>query len=185
MLVSASKGVISGSISFTGKSSHSGYPELGEDANAKLLRTATKLLALELGSDPALGIGTINIGYINGGIASNVVSESAELKFSIRTVKDTQSIYHEIEGIVKVEQGLARIGVLEPLILKTVPDFKTCIVSYACDIPHFLPIGAEALMYGPGSITRAHTDFEYIIAAEIEEALEGYQKIYWKLTDLL
>jgi len=68
-------------------------------------------------------------------------------------------------------------GSSEPIILHTVPGFKTGPVAYGTDVPYLVKSGAKCLLFGPGTIEVAHTDFESVEFSQLECALEGYKKI--------
>ncbi len=184
-VASGHKGFISVDIEFKGRSAHSGYPECGIDANAKLIRTATRLLAADFGSDRILGKSTVHCGQISGGIAGNVISPSAALSCSVRTVSSNEEALAKVQELC-TEAAEVKLTYDCPAVpLRTVPGLPSAPVSFATDIPNFAPLGAQALLFGPGSILVAHTDDESISTDEIESALEGYQRIFDHLRDEL
>jgi acetylornithine deacetylase len=85
-LIAAQKGVLAGKIAITGKACHSGYPDLGVDANGLLLELGHALRSISFGEHPIYGRSTLNIGTIQGGSAGNIVSPSSELSFWLRAV---------------------------------------------------------------------------------------------------
>lgn len=88
-LASGHKGFTSFIIRATGKAGHSGYPWLGENANSMLLPALLALEGLPLPSSEKYGNSTLNIGRIEGGVAANVIAESAEAEISIRIADGT------------------------------------------------------------------------------------------------
>lgn len=177
LLMQAHKGGLGIDITFSGSACHSGYPELGDDANAKLVRLATRLLAEDFGTCPKLGKATINLGLLEGGTQANVVSPRACLSILLRTVKRNESALARIQALAREALTLDVTYNLDPVDLLTVPGFATGVASYCTDIPFFAPLGAQALLYGPGSIHRAHTDFEFITLQEIDSAMSGYHRL--------
>lgn len=172
------KGLLSFNVSFSGQNAHSGYPELGDDANAKLIKVANRLLDTNFGHNTMLGSATLNLGKICGGSASNIVSDNAEISGMLRVVNSAE------EAKAKVEKAVGNAGKVnfiicrDPVDLVTVPGINTYRAAYFTDIPYLMEIGAEALMYGPGSIECAHTDNEYLSFQDIEHALADYEKIF-------
>lgn len=88
-LVSGHKGISILTIKATGKAGHSGYPWLGENAISILIPALLALEKLPLPSSKKYGNSTLNIGKIEGGVASNVIPESAEAVISIRIADGT------------------------------------------------------------------------------------------------
>jgi acetylornithine deacetylase len=186
-LVSATKGAVRFSVKFQGKSAHSGYPELGVDANAKLLKFLYKLQEIDFGSDDVLGSATLNIGYIQAGLDAGVISDSAIAEFVIRTVSDNN---FAIEKVQNIFQELKVTGELKILFnssstkLLTLSGFETEVVSFATDIPNFSKLNAQCLLYGPGDIAVAHSDNECLAISEIEKAIKDYSQIYQLLSEV-
>ena len=83
-LASGHKGILFFHIKAQGKAAHSGYPWLGENANARLIPALAALLKTELPSSRKYGNSTLNIGRMGGGVAANVIPESATADVSIR-----------------------------------------------------------------------------------------------------
>jgi acetylornithine deacetylase len=83
-LASGHKGLLDFTLSAQGKASHSGYPDLGINANSLLLPALVALDKLVLPSSEALGNSTLNIGRIEGGVAANVIPAFAQAHGSVR-----------------------------------------------------------------------------------------------------
>lgn len=181
-MIRAHKGGLGGTISFAGRSCHSGYPELGEDANLKLLRCAQTLTQLSYGDDPEMGVATLNLGTLQGGVADNVVSPQARLGFLVRTVKPNAEARSALQKAVEPYGRLEFTYDSEPARMFTLPSCPTRVASFCTDIPNFSELGTECALYGPGAIERAHTDGEFVTRTELGEAVRGYGKIYSFLT---
>jgi len=177
-LISAHKGGVTFDIQTSGKSVHSGYPERGVDANASLIEIASELQKIDFGFDEVLGRATVNLGRIEAGVASNVISSSGFISGVVRTVTDNAQVIEKISEVVRGRASLNIIGDAPKVVMKTLPGFETDVVSYCTDIPFLQPIAPEFLLYGPGSIFNAHTDHEYILISELNRAVDDYQKIY-------
>lgn len=180
-LVTGHKGVVVAKLSFTGRAAHSGYPELGEDANARLIAICHELLETDFGESETFGRATINLGLIQGGTAVNVISPEGSVRLAIRTVTANSKVIEKLRAVVGDSATVEILSSSEPVQLKVVEGFRTKPVSYGTDIPSLLASGAQCLLYGPGTITVAHTDGERVALSELEEAFDGYQSIYHAL----
>lgn len=83
-LASGHKGSMGLVITARGKAGHSGYPELGRNANSMLIRALYKLDGAKLPWSEKYGNTTLNIGRMEGGVASNVIAEEATAQVMIR-----------------------------------------------------------------------------------------------------
>lgn len=153
-----------------GRAAHSSFPEIGESAIDKLIDALIELRAIDLPADSVLGKTHYTIGLINGGIAPNVVSPSAEAEVMFRTVGDAAEIRRAVQ---RLERRVRIDEILEvPLVrLVTVPGIDTAVFPYTTDIP-FLDRWGQPLLFGPGSVHVAHTSEEFIEIAELERAVD-------------
>ncbi|KAH3678524.1 hypothetical protein WICMUC_001541 [Wickerhamomyces mucosus] len=185
------KGVYHFDISIKGKASHSGYPQLGIDANQKLIDTLHKISHADFPTDELLGITTVNNGLIEGGDASNIVSPHADAKILIRVAKDTASVRQTIRNIIAEENKqyhnieIEDLQFKEPVYLDyDVPGFETTILAYFTDIPNLTKDDIKSrYLYGPGSITNAHTPDEHITLGDLKKGVEGYKDLVTYLLD--
>lgn len=83
-LASGHKGNVGLRIKARGKAGHSGYPELGRNANSMLVKALYALDRVELPWSEKYGNTTLNIGRMEGGVAGNVIAEEAEAQLQIR-----------------------------------------------------------------------------------------------------
>ncbi len=83
-LASGHKGNLGFVIKAEGKAAHSGYPWLGVNANSLLIPALAELDKLKLLSSTKYGNSTVNIGRMEGGVAGNVVAETASAEIQIR-----------------------------------------------------------------------------------------------------
>ena len=175
----ATRGILRLKLRTTGRAAHSSFPELGESAIDKLIDALVALRMIEFPSDPVLGTTHYTVGLIAGGVAPNVVSPSAEAEVMFRTVSEGDAIRRAmgaLERSVQVEHILE----VPPVRLATVPGFDTAIFPYTTDIP-FLAKWGEPLLFGPGSIHRAHTADEFVSLAELSAAVDHYVAIATQL----
>ena len=120
-LVSGHKGNLGLKIEAFGKAAHSGYPWLGRSANEVLTRALAALMELgpNLPRSDKYGVTTINIGHMEGGVAANVVAESASATVAIRIAEGTpdmikaeitKAIYLAIESFLDDDSETMRIS---------------------------------------------------------------------------
>ena len=171
----ATRGILRLKLHATGRAAHSSFPELGESAIDKLIDVLIALRAIELPSDGVLGHTHYSIGLINGGVAPNVVSPSAEAEVMFRTVSDA-SVVREAIAVLETRVQIEHVIEVPPVRLMTVPGFDTEVFPYTTDIP-FLTGWGQPLLFGPGSIHAAHTAEEFVSIEELQAAVRHYATI--------
>ena len=180
-LVEGHKGMVMFEVAAKGKAAHSGYPWLGESAIEMLVPALAKIMKLELPGSDDVGNTTLNIGWLRGGVATNVVAEDASAKVSVRIGGGTK------EEIVRlIREAIMEID--ERLELKFTPGygpvkcdtdiegFETIAVNYGTDVP-LLKGEHKRYLYGPGTILTAHSDHEFLTVRDLEEAVDGYKRL--------
>ena len=122
-----------------------------------LLETLRRIRRLSPPFDPRLGPTTLNVGTIRGGVAPNVIPDSAEATLLFRTVAPTASLRQAV--LAAAEPGVEIDFPLEipSVTAESLPGWDQTTVSYASDLP-FLADWGVGYQYGPGSIRVAHTD---------------------------
>jgi acetylornithine deacetylase len=95
------KGIIVLDVISKGKASHSGYPQLGINANSQLIEAVYELERMRLPSSDILGESTINVGLIQGGVAANIISPYANASVAIRVAGDLGETLDVIEKTVQ------------------------------------------------------------------------------------
>lgn len=197
-LVSGHKGTMRIDLTAKGKSGHSGYPWLGRSANEVLVRALAPLIDLgqQLPDSDKYGYTTINLGRIEGGVASNVIAESATADLAVRiaagtpddiTAAVTKVVHHairdflegdlELSDIISVDSGGLGYGPID--IDSDIPGFEVITVNYGTDIPWFKRTveNQKRYLYGPGTILVAHSADEKLSLKQLEDAVDGYQRI--------
>lgn len=171
----ATRGVLRVRCVATGRAAHSSYPELGESAIDKLVDGLVALRRLELPSDPLLGSTHFSVGLISGGLAPNVIPPHAEAEVMFRTVGPAEDLYALLAPLERT-LALERILEVPPVQLETVPDLETATFPFTTDIP-FLTRWGRPLLLGPGSVHVAHTADEHVPVAELERAIDLYERL--------
>jgi acetylornithine deacetylase len=170
---SATKGSLRLTLTATGRSAHSAYPEQGESAIEKLLDVLQDIRRCQWPSDALLGETTCNIGVINGGTRANVIPAAASAVLQLRLVNDANIVKSILEKAVAGRAEVEYLSAHDPVHLLTVSGFEQCVVRFTTDIPYLSRWG-RPLLLGPGSIFQAHTDGEYVSKRELKEAVTLY-----------
>ncbi|MCJ1380989.1 hypothetical protein MMC17_004098 [Xylographa soralifera] len=181
-LASGHKGILGFRIKAKGKAGHSGYPWLGESANSMLIPALAAIDKLELPRSEKYGNTTINIGRMEGGVAGNVIAETASAQVAIRLASGTAEHSKKIilDAIAKIDKRLefefSGEGYGPVYIDSDVEGFDTIVVNYGTDIPN-LEGHHKRYLYGPGSILVAHSDHEHLTVDDLQTAVEGYKRL--------
>jgi acetylornithine deacetylase len=179
--VRAGKGTFKGRLVAHGVAGHSSQ-NVGPSAVHEIVSCAHRLLAQRWGEHPVLGAGTLNIGQIAGGVAANVVAQSASAELLVRTVEPIEDVRRRVESSLTPNVQFSPTSKPYPPVEFAVPDGHTGIaVAFGTDVPH-MPRWGRPLLYGPGSILDAHTDHERVSKKALTEAAAEYERaVRWAL----
>ena len=180
-LALGSKGALRYTVSADGKMAHSAYPELGDSAINKLLDALAAIRTIELPRDGVLGPSTLNIGFISGGRAPNVIPDHAHAEIMIRLVGDSAATKAALERAVAGRAALEFVLEIPALHLGAIDGLPTTVVAYTTDIPAFSGAWGQPFLIGPGSIHVAHTLEERVPKRQLIEAVEIYQQMVKEL----
>jgi len=179
-LALGTKGAMRFVIRAAGEAAHSAYPQLGRSAIRDLVHLLAELDSLELPTDDLLGVTTINIGRVSGGVADNVMAPSAEARLMVRLVSEADAVWDRLVSWVGGRAEIVR-GIEVPAVrLGTLPGFETSVVAFATDIPA-MPSWGTPYLYGPGSIHVAHRDDEHVLVRDLLQAVDAYERIVVEL----
>ncbi|KAF1998072.1 Zn-dependent exopeptidase [Amniculicola lignicola CBS 123094] len=190
-LVCGHKGIMHPTLKAIGKAAHSGYPWLGVSANDILIEALERLVVLRehLPWSEKYGNTTVNFGRIEGGVAANVVAETAEASLAMRlaagspkeivelverALKDVISDAKELGGSLEVSWKNEGYGPIN--INCDIEGFDKITVNYGTDVPH-LKGDYKRYLYGPGTIFVAHSDHEALKRLELEQAVLDYRRL--------
>ena len=201
-VVVAHKGVMRWCISTRGRAAHSSRPDLGVNAvyaMAKvlnLLEEYARETVPGLGEHPLVGRPSFSVGVIAGGISVNTVPDRCTIQVDRRILpgeNGAQAREHVIEFVrkrlpesIEVEfeppflasPGLSdnKNSALARSLSQVVREHGSsgdCVgVSYGTDAPAYDRIESPTVVFGPGSITQAHTCDEWIAIDELHRATE-------------
>lgn len=178
------KGAIRITVLMTGKSAHSGYPHLGVSAIHNLLDLLQQLRQETCNQDGD----TLNVGEIEGGIAANVVADTARASVFWRVVDNTTAIVTQAKRIIERYTGatiqlIRHNDPIEYFVPEISKKVGTTIVAYNTDIPFYKGPTKRLVLFGGGSIFQAHSNNEFIDRNELEQLPHLYEQIAQELLD--
>ncbi|HZZ45835.1 MAG TPA: M20 family metallopeptidase [Pseudonocardia sp.] len=200
----AERGVLLAEITVTGRAAHGSDPSLGQSAIADAARLVLAVHDADFGAvgtseHPLLGRPTCNVGTINGGTAPNIVAAECVLRVDrrvlpgqsrteavaqLRTVLDRAGIRYRLEVLAfaeasELDAGHPFVGLVS----------RACIDGGGTGAVRGLYLGTDArflrnqlgiptVVYGPGSMTVAHTADEFVPLAELASASATFGALY-------
>ena len=199
--IRAGKGYALAEVIVAGREAHSAFPALGVSAisrAAHLIRRIEEFaqqLENETDSsfDPAFT--TINIGQISGGTAKNIVPGECRFLVEWRPIpsQDPRYVADRLTNIVgdlgrvevrRAEQGFATRG--ESRLVKFLEEEtgrSAGAVAFGTEAPQLTALGAETVVFGPGSMSVAHTGGEFVPVPELEGCAEILHRVVAELSD--
>lgn len=210
-LNTAQKGAFWFEVTFLGKGAHAANPKIGRDANLAMAHAilgwyaAAEQMATEMGEPhPLLGHPTLIVSRLQGGVKTNIVSESCRCEIDMRVPPpySGEDVRHLVENVAK--EAAAKVGVEyvvrhqsadRPAVecqadspLLTAFD-KAYLSSVGQPAEHLgflaytdaamlavLTDNRQAVVFGPGSLSDAHTTDEKVDLAQIVTATEILEK---------
>ncbi|KAL3466988.1 putative peptidase [Aspergillus heterothallicus] len=161
---------------------HSGYPERGESAIARIVEVLGELGRVEFLGSELLGATTFHCGKIRGGVAYNVLAAEASALCGIRVAAGLAEIEDLVERVVARYPAVTMkksFSYPETLLDYEVDGLDSMPVAFGTDVPR-LKGDHKKYLYGPGSILHAHGKDEQIAIAELIEAVAVYKKLVLK-----
>ena len=199
-VITAHRGILWVQITTAGKTAHGSMPHLGVNAILKMNGLLNRLegFAIPHKPHPLLGGCSVSVNRIEGGKATNVIPDQCAIEVDIRTLpgQDHAAIIGDFEKMFAAlraddPQFEARTSVLRssPALetdaaapfVRSVLDAtgigKTATVGFTTDGPHFIPLNAPIIIFGPGEPGVCHQPDEYIEIAAVEQARRHYKRI--------
>jgi acetylornithine deacetylase len=184
--VRAGKGYGLAEVIVTGREAHSAFPDLGVSAINRAARLIGQIegFGRELQSDNDASFAppftTLNIGKISGGTAKNVVAGECRFLLEWRPipVQEPRFVPDRVSAMVsefgrlevqRAERGFATPA--ESALVKLVErqtSHAAGSVSFGTEAPQLTALGAETIVFGPGSMSVAHTNAEFVPVVELE-----------------
>jgi succinyl-diaminopimelate desuccinylase len=197
----AERGALLAEIVVAGRAAHGSDPARGRSAVADAARLVLALQEADLGDPehPLLGSPTCNVGVISGGTAPNIVASSCVLRVDRRTLPGQSrdaavatlrgvldrawpDIGYDLEVLAFVEASELAAGhpFVEFVRSACLPAGRSVRGLYLGTDARFLrnQLGIPTVVYGPGSMTVAHTADEYVPLAELATAASSFAAVY-------
>ncbi len=161
------KGLFYARLEAAGVMGHSSQA-VGPSAVHELVRAAARVLDVPLAEDPELGPGTLNIGTIAGGLATNVVAPHATCELLARIVEPPSAVEARVRAVLGPHVRLSAPSANYGPVRFHVPDGEPSIaVAFGTDAPHLRRFGTP-LLFGAGAILDAHTEGEKVGLQELD-----------------
>jgi acetylornithine deacetylase len=196
--VRAGKGYCLAEVVVSGREGHSAFPEKGRSAiydAARLIveieKISTELKELQVdGFSPPWT--TINVGEIHGGLAKNIVAPSCRfllewrpvagqdphlvasmVESAIAALVEADASYHGELKVLRMQEGFVVDDSSEVLhsILRTSGN-EADSVAFGTEAPWLNKLGAEAVVFGPGSMLSAHSPREFVPRSDLIRCVE-------------
>ncbi|HVZ48603.1 MAG TPA: M20/M25/M40 family metallo-hydrolase [Gemmatimonadaceae bacterium] len=170
------KGALRVTLRTRGREAHSAYAELGQSAIRPMAELLLDLDAVRLPSDPVLGESTINVGTIRGGTEANIVPGECTAELMVRLVGDPGPVKAAFEAWARGRAEVTYPSYTPAQVFPEVAGFPRKVFAYTTDAP-LLSNWGTPLLFGPGSITTAHTPDEYVDVNELRDAVDTYTRL--------
>lgn len=170
------KGALRVLLRTRGREAHSAYAELGTSAILPMARLLLEVDQLQLPSDPVLGASTVNVGTVHGGSGANIVPGECEAELMVRVVGEPEPVREAIERWVAGRAEVSYPSYTPAQRFPQVDGFPAKAFAYTTDAS-LLTNWGKPLLFGPGSITVAHTPDEHVAIAELNAAVDTYVRL--------
>ena len=209
-MATAEKGTKSYDVTFSGKSCHSGYPELGASAIMYFNDFVNALRSIVFPVDEVLGETTWNIGDLVSANPQNILSDRLTCRIYFRTTFESDEMVRNIMkniagpdarlrfGRPAVQDGSDIVaksvapwqeamsvnlrGGDAPTRFEVLDGFPVKAVAFGSDAP-VLKCFRHRILCGPGSIHVAHRPDEHIDIEDIETAVRNYIKMAQRILE--
>lgn len=201
-IVRAHKGVTRWRICAEGRAAHSAYPERGENA---IYRMGHVIVRMEqyakqlqaMASYGELGTPTASVGVVEGGQAVNIVPDSCWIEVDRRTIPTEQSgemlahvrnLLSDIPGVsveppyidvpgMDVPPEAPIVQLLHGGVAMVLGEARMESANYATDAGVYTSHGIPTVVFGPGSISQAHTSNEFVELEQVRQTVEILRRI--------
>ena len=184
----AGKGYCLAELILKGREGHSAYPSLGASAIFRAARLVARIerIALELQAQQVASFDppytTLNVGLINGGSAKNIIAGECRFTLEWRPVPG-QSARHVLElveraiederardadydceiKVIRLDNGM-ETSADSPLVkmMEEATGKLSGTIAFGTEAPQMAELGAQAVVFGPGTIRVAHRTDEFV-----------------------
>jgi acetylornithine deacetylase/succinyl-diaminopimelate desuccinylase-like protein len=188
------KGISRFRLTTYGTAAHASQPWLGENAIQKMSTLLERLNKWARAPDDPTEDMTLCVSMIKGGTKSNIVPDRCEVDIDARFPKPLT--YQKVRTIImdQLKGGDYDIHMLYELeayeadpesaiaqAAKEVTGSELVTVPYATEAPIYASFNGNVLVCGPGAMTMAHADDEFVERWQLERAIEIYSSLARKL----
>ncbi len=189
-------------LAASGITAHSSMPQMGDNAIYKVARAVVKIekFDFDVEQDALLGMPTLNVGKISGGMNINSVPDHAEFTIDARTTTKVihQNLIRQFKSLLGNEISIETLVDLPAVSTNENNSFVKMVYS-VCGIspnsegfPKSLPYltdgsvlqaaygNAPTIILGPGYPEMAHKTDEFCLTANLERAVDIYLDIILK-----
>lgn len=192
------KGELWISAIFYGKSAHGSTPEVGVNTiipGSEFIVSITERYEKIFEADPFWGKTSMNIGQFHGGVQVNIVPNYSEIQFDFRVISEedkkkavelVRKTGEEIGKKYKVRFAEEILNYHPPIFtnpdssyvkefIRTAGVKETGIIKYCTDGATIVPTKKMPfIIFGPGDITQAHQNDEYIELESLYRAVDTF-----------
>jgi succinyl-diaminopimelate desuccinylase len=170
---------------FTGKSSHSARPWLGDNAILRAAAGIREVDPLEVEIDGLRFVEVLSPTMISGGIADNVIPDRVTVDYSfrfspLRSEEDAAERARELLGEIQVVSlsPAGRVSLRNPQVerLRAAGPFAVEPKQAWTNVADFTARGVDAVNLGPGQTRYAHTRDERVELAALERVFAALQR---------
>jgi acetylornithine deacetylase len=210
-IIEGHKGCCEYTTHFHGLAGHGSTPERGVNAVEYAVRYVSRLLDLRTALKGRAPAGspfsppwtTINPGALHGGVAHNVIAETASVEWEMRPVQDSDArfVRGEMQNYVDtvllpemqaIHPGAAihtevigEVAGLEPadenlardIVAELTGANGADVVAFGTEAGLFADLGMSAVVCGPGSIEQAHKADEFIAREQLAQCLTMLERL--------
>jgi len=179
--IRAGKGYCLAELKTHGREAHSAFPDLGDSAIYRAARVIEQVerIAVELRGDRDEAFDppytTVNIGTIHGGRAKNIVPGECTMLFEWRPIpgQAPERVPLMLTGcdvnVLRMQGGFATPASSRLVeAMQAISGRAAGSVSFGTEAPWMAKLGADAVVFGPGTMHVAHTRDEQVPVAELE-----------------
>jgi len=205
-VIGANKGVLRWRIATRGVSAHSSKPHLGVNAIVAMATVIQALVEDEQRlaglTHPLVGQATCSIGIIEGGAQVNFVPEHCRITLDRRMLPGEtaagvlaacEAVLDRVRAVHPAVEVMIEPPYLTDEAMETPADAGVVVVAsrvlaslgldpepagvpFGCDVTKLSRAGIPGVIFGPGSIDRAHGAVEYVEIDQVEKALDFYRR---------
>jgi acetylornithine deacetylase/succinyl-diaminopimelate desuccinylase-like protein len=187
-------------VAVRGEAAHSSRPELGRSA---IVAAAKAVLALQDEHDrlqteeplTEVGVGSINVGLINGGTAGNIVPDLCTFTVGRRVCpgEDAEAVAAALRRLIEeavapcpaiftpIGTGVPSAGFYQPPdapVVRTLAEATgsaPAVAPYGTNALRYVGFAQELVVFGPGSIDDAHKATECVAISELERCAAAFE----------